>query len=120
MEVSRNSAGPAAEGTTMPQTFIEFSARTTRERTFIKEYETRFSEAPMVSAPSAAQGYDSVFLLKLAIEQAGNTDGPAIKAALEDLRKTYDGVTGKHVKPYAPKDHQPVKESRLRLRRVRN
>jgi branched-chain amino acid transport system substrate-binding protein len=119
MEVFRNIAGPAAEGTTMPQTFIEASARTTRERTFIKEYETRFSEAPMVSAPSAAQGYDSVFLLKLAIEQAGNTDGAAIKAALEDLRKTYDGVTGKYVKPYSSKDHEGIKESHVLLGRVK-
>ena len=74
----------------------------------------------MVSAPSAAQGYDSVFLLKLAIEQAGNTDGPAIKAALEDLRKTYDGVTGKYVKPYSAKDHEGLKESHVLLGRVKN
>jgi branched-chain amino acid transport system substrate-binding protein len=118
--VFRNIAGPAAEGTTMPQTFIEASARTTRERTFIKEYETRFNEAPMVSAPSAAQGYDSVFLLKLAIEQAGNTDGPAIKAALEGLRKNYDGVTGKYARPYSPKDHEGIKESHVLLGRVKS
>lgn len=120
MEVYRTVAGAAAEGTTMPQTFIEASARTSREKTFIKEYETRFKEAPMVSAPSAAQGYDSVYLLKLAIEQAGTTDGPAVKAALEDLRKTYDGVTGKYVKPYSAKDHEAVKESHVLLGRVKN
>ncbi|HXN55509.1 MAG TPA: ABC transporter substrate-binding protein [Myxococcales bacterium] len=120
MEVYRKIAGAAAEGTTMPQTFIEASARTSRERTFIQEYETRFNEAPMVSAPSAAQGYDSVFLLKLAIEQAGTTDGPALKAALENLHKTYDGVTGKYMKPYSPYDHEAVKESHVLLGRVKN
>jgi branched-chain amino acid transport system substrate-binding protein len=120
MEVYRKIAGTAAEGTTMPQTFIEASARTSRERTFIQEYETRFNEAPMVSAPSAAQGYDSVFLLKLAIEQAGTTDGPALKAALENLRKTYDGVTGKYMKPFSASDHEAVKESHVLLGRVKN
>jgi branched-chain amino acid transport system substrate-binding protein len=120
MEVYRNIAGSAAEGTTMPQTFIEASARTTRERKFINEYEARFNEAPMVSAPSAAQGYDSVFLLKLAIEQAGNTDGPAIKAALERLHKSYDGATGKYAKPYSSRDHEGIKESHVLLGRVKN
>ncbi|GAC1336652.1 MAG: ABC transporter substrate-binding protein [Myxococcales bacterium] len=120
MEIYRTIAGAAAEGTTMPQTFIEASARTSREKTFIKDYETRFNEATMVSAPSAAQGYDSLYLLKLAIEQAGSTDGTSIKAALEDLRKTYDGVTGKYVKPYSARDHEAVKENHVLLARVKS
>ena len=37
------------------------------------------------SPVSAAQGYDSVYLLAAAIKQAGSTDGPKVKAALEDL-----------------------------------
>jgi ABC-type branched-subunit amino acid transport system substrate-binding protein len=56
----------------------------------------------------------------LSMRRAGNTDGPAIKAALEDLRKTYDGVTGKYVKPYSAKDHEGLKESHVLLGRVKN
>jgi branched-chain amino acid transport system substrate-binding protein len=40
----------------------------------------------MDSPVSAAQGYDSVYLLAAAIKQAGSTEGPKIKAALEDLK----------------------------------
>ena len=42
-----------------------------------------------------------------------------LKAALEDLRKNYDGVTGKYVKPYSSKDHEGIKESHVLLGRVK-
>jgi hypothetical protein len=45
---------------------------------------------------------------------------PATKAALEDLPKNYDGVTGKYVKPYSPKDQEAIKESHVLLGRVKN
>ena len=41
---------------------------------------------------SAAQGYDSIYLLAAAIKQAGGTDGPKNKAALEDLKEPVEGV----------------------------
>jgi branched-chain amino acid transport system substrate-binding protein len=62
----------------------------------------------LVSADCAAQSYDSVYLLKAAIEQAGSTDGPKIRAALENLRTTVEGVVSTYSRPFSPDDHEAI------------
>ncbi len=57
------------------------------------------------SPVSAAQGYDSVYLLAAAIKQAGATDGPKVKAALEDLKTPIDGVATTYNKLLSKGDH---------------
>ncbi len=106
-------AGKNGNGTTMPQTFIEVNASTPRQTKFVEDYRKKFNENPMQSAVSAAQGYDSVYLLKMAIQQAGSTEGPKIKAALESLNEAYEGVTGSYSKPFSSTDHEAVKESNV-------
>ncbi|GAC1336307.1 MAG: ABC transporter substrate-binding protein [Myxococcales bacterium] len=106
-------AGKNGEGATMPQTFIELGAKTPMQKKFVADYESKFNEKPISVAVAAAQGYDSVKLLKMAIEQAGSTEGPKIKAALEDLKKPYDGITGHYNKPFTSKDHEAVKASNV-------
>jgi branched-chain amino acid transport system substrate-binding protein len=108
-------AGKNGNGTTMPQTFIEKAAATPKQIKFVDDYHKKFNENPITSAVSAAQGYDSMYLLKLAIEQAGTTDGPKVKAALENLNATYEGVTGTYTKPFSPTDHEAVKETNVRM-----
>ena len=66
-------AGKNGNGTKMPQTFIEASAKTDKQKKFISDYNAKFKESPIASAVSAAQGYDSMYLLKMAIEQAQST-----------------------------------------------
>jgi len=60
------------------------------------------------SPVSAAQGYDSVYLLAAAIKQAGSTDGPKIKTALENLATTVDGVVTTYSKPFSKGDHDAI------------
>ena len=57
---------------------------------------------------SAAQGYDSIYLLAAAIKQANSTDGPKIKAALEDLKTPVDGVVTTYNRPFTAKDHEAI------------
>jgi branched-chain amino acid transport system substrate-binding protein len=57
---------------------------------------------------SAAQGYDSVLLLAAAIEQAGNTKGADIRAALESLKKPVEGVIMTYKAPYSTADHETI------------
>ncbi|MBY0413688.1 MAG: ABC transporter substrate-binding protein, partial [Bdellovibrionales bacterium] len=64
-------AGKNGNGTMMPQTFIETAGKSPKQIGFVKTYADKFKESPISSAVSAAQGYDSMYLLKLAIEQAG-------------------------------------------------
>jgi branched-chain amino acid transport system substrate-binding protein len=107
-----SNAGKNGDGATMPQTFIEQGA-TGKGKKFVEAYEKEFHEKPISVAVAAAQGYDSMQLLAMAIEQAGTTEGPKIKAALENLSKPYDGITGRYAPPFTPKDHEAVKETNV-------
>ena len=113
-------AGKNGNGTKMPQTFIEASASTPKQLKFIADYKKKFNESPIASAVSAAQGYDSMYLLKMAIEQAKSTEGPKIKAALENLSAKYEGVTGVYTKPFTTSEHEAIKEAGVVLGMVEN
>lgn len=113
-------AGKNGDGTKMPQTFIEAAATTEKQKKFIDDYKKKFNESPITSAVSAAQGYDSMYLLKLAIAQAGSTEGKKVKEALESLEGTYEGITGTYTKPFSATDHEAVKEAHVMLGMVKD
>ncbi len=104
-----DNAGPGGEGARMPQTFIQ-EPTTPKRQSFIISYLKTFNpkNARMDSPVSAAQGYDSIYLLAAAIKQAGSTDGPKIKAALEDLKTPIEGVVTTYNKPFSAKDHEAI------------
>lgn len=108
-----NNAGKNGNGTMTPQTFIESAPSTAAGRKFVDAYRAKYHENPMASAVSAAQGYDSMYLLKAAIEQAGTTDGSKVRMALENLNKPYEGVTGMFEHPFTSKDHEAIKDSHV-------
>ncbi len=104
-----DNAGPGGEGARMPQTFLQ-EPTTPKRQSFIINYLKTFSpkNARIDSPVSAAQGYDSIYLLAAAINQAKSTDGPKIKAALEDLKTPVDGVVTTYNKPFTAKDHEAI------------
>jgi branched-chain amino acid transport system substrate-binding protein len=104
-----DNAGPGGEGARMPQTFVQ-EPTTPKRQSFIISYLKTFNpkNARIDSPVSAAQGYDSVYLLAAAIKQAGSTDGPKIKAALEDLKTPVDGVVTTYNKPFTKDDHEAI------------
>ena len=104
-----DNAGPGGEGARMPQTFIQ-EPTTPKRQSFIISYLKTFNpkNARMDSPVSAAQGYDSIYLLAAAIKQAGSTDGPKIKAALEDLKAPVEGVVTTYNKPFTKTDHDAI------------
>jgi branched-chain amino acid transport system substrate-binding protein len=104
-----DNAGPGGEGARMPQTFIQ-EPTTPKRQSFIINYLKTFNpkNARIDSPVSAAQGYDSVYLLAAAIKQAGGTDGPKIKAALEDLKTPVDGVVTSYNHPFSKADHEAI------------
>ncbi len=112
-------AGSNAEGARMPQTFIE-APNNYRRLAFISAYYAANPGQHMESAVSAAQGYDSALLLAYAIIQAGSTDGPAIRAALEDLRKPVYGVITTYAHPFTHDDHEAISENMVVMGEVRN
>ncbi len=105
-----DNAGKNANGATMPQTFIQ-DPNTPKRKAFIDAYLKAYNppNGRIASPVSAAQGYDSVYLLVAGIKQAGVTDGPKIRAALEDLKEKVDGVVTSYSKPYTHDDHEAIK-----------
>jgi branched-chain amino acid transport system substrate-binding protein len=65
-----------------------------------------------LKAPSsfsfALHGYDSVQLLAQAMKQSGTTDGPAVKAALEDLKTPVNGLLKTYNKPFSKTQHEAL------------
>jgi len=110
-----NNAGKNGNGTAMPQSFIESSVTTDKQKKFVADYHAKFKENPIASAVSAAQGYDSMYLLKAALDQAQSTEGVKIKAALESLATPFVGVTGIYAKPFTDKDHEAIHEENVRM-----
>jgi branched-chain amino acid transport system substrate-binding protein len=104
-----DNSGPGGEGARMPQTFIQ-DPNTPKRKAFIEAYLKEFKpKNNRIDSPvSAAQGYDSVYLLAAAMKQAGSTDGPKVKAALESLSAKVDGVVTTYDKPFSKDDHEAI------------
>lgn len=104
-----DNAGANGEGARMPQTFIQ-EPNTPKRKAFIDAYLKAYHPANgrIPSPVSAAQGYDSMYLLAAAIKQAGSTDGPKIRAALENLDTKVDGVVTTYDKPYSHDNHEAI------------
>lgn len=105
-----DNAGPNGDGAVMPQTFIQDSNNSPKRKAFVAAYLKEFKpkDGRIDSPVSAAQAYDSVYLLKAAIEQAKSTDGPKIREALEDLKTPVEGVVMTYNHPYTKDDHEAI------------
>jgi branched-chain amino acid transport system substrate-binding protein len=106
-----DTAGKNGNGATMPETFIQNPPTTPKRKAFVEAYLKDFKpKNNIIASPvSAAQGYDSVYLLAAAIKQANSTEGPKILAALEDLKAPVDGVVITYNKPFSKTDHEAIK-----------
>ena len=102
-----DNAGPNGDGAIMPETFIQ-AGTTPKRKTFVEAYQKAYGIDRIPSPVSAAQGYDSVYLLAAAITQAGSTDGPKVRAALEDLKTKVDGVVTSYDHPFTQTDHEAI------------
>ena len=106
-----DTAGKNGDGATMPQTYIQSPSTTAKRKAFQEAYLKEFKPKNnnIASPVSAAQGYDSVYLLAAAIKQANSTEGPKILAALQDLKTPVDGVVITYNKPFSATDHEAIK-----------
>ena len=104
-----DNAGPGGEGARMPQTFIQ-EPNTMKRKAFIDAYLKTFKpKNNRIDSPvSAAQGYDSIYLLAAAFKQAGSTDGVKVREALENLQAKVEGVVTTYDKPFTHDDHEAI------------
>ena len=115
-----STAGPAGNGAVMPQTFVEAAAHEPAQRAFVDAYRKRYAVAHVDLAPAAAQAYDAVKLLAMAMAQAKSTDAIKVRAALENLAGTYHGATGEYFGPWSDDDHEAVTSANVRWGRVKD
>ena len=113
-------AGANGDGAMTPLTFIQNAARTPRAQKFVADYQKKFNVTRIPVAVAAAQGYDSMHLLAQAIAQAGSTEGPKIKAALEDLQQPYAGVIATFTKPFSATNHDAIGKDQITMGTVMN
>ena len=112
-----DAAGNAGEGALLPQTFIQ-DAGSAAKNSFLLAYRRHFNTDLIPSPMSAAQGYDGMHLLALALRQAKTLDGDAIRKALEHLDSRYQGVVTSYEKPFNPQDHEAISANMMVIARV--
>ncbi|WP_292938487.1 ABC transporter substrate-binding protein [Noviherbaspirillum sp.] len=105
-------SGKAGEGALMPQTFIQ-DLGSSSKNSFLLAYKRVFKTSLIASPMSAAQGYDGMHLLYLALRQANSTDGTRIKEALENLKSRYQGVITSYNHPFSKEDHDAITQNML-------
>jgi len=71
---------------------------------------------------AAAQAYDATYLLAYALFSLrnGRFPGPAVKAALENLPRTYYGVVATYEKPFSRDDKEAITANMLVMGTVRD
>jgi branched-chain amino acid transport system substrate-binding protein len=92
------------------QTFSFFGPLSPHAEAVLRAYHARFGTRRVeeVRVPIAvASSYDGVHLLARAIRQAGTTDGPRIRAALEGL-EPYDGLTKRYAPAFTAERHDAL------------
>ena len=102
-----DTAGPNGDGAMMPQTFVQLP-NTPKRKSFIDAYQAAYKTERIPSPVSAAQGYDSIYLLAAAIKQANGTDGKKIREALESLSTKVEGVITVYDRPFSATDHEAI------------
>jgi branched-chain amino acid transport system substrate-binding protein len=104
-----DNAGANGGGARMPQTFIQ-EPNTPQRKAFIDAYLAKFKpKNNRIDSPvSAAQGYDSIYLLAAAMTQANSVDGAKVRAALESLQKPVNGVVMTYDHPFTHDDHDAI------------
>jgi branched-chain amino acid transport system substrate-binding protein len=114
-----DNAGKNADGAIMPQTFIQ-EGNTPKRASFISAYQKAYKVDRIPSPVSAAQGYDSVYLLAAAMTQAKSTEGPKILAALENLQAPIEGVVTTYNKPFTKEDHEAITQNMAVIGKVQD
>lgn len=112
-------AGKSAEGVRTAVTFIENELSSVKNQ-FAVNYRKINKVSRIPSAVAAAQTYDALRLISLAIFQANSTEGPQLQAALENLtHSTTSTVVSRYARPFTPTDHEAIAENMIVLGEIR-
>ncbi|AIY39918.1 Branched-chain amino acid ABC transporter [Collimonas arenae] len=113
-------AGQGAEGVRSSVTFIENELSSVSNQ-FSLTYRNVNKTNHIPSAVAAAQTYDALRLITLAIFQANSVEGVKVKDALENLQvHTTSTVVSRYFKPFSPTDHEAIAVNMIVMGEIRN
>jgi len=113
-------AGPAGEGARAAVTFIEDERRGPRYE-FGAAYRRINKVTTIPSAVAAAQTYDALRLIYLAIYQANAASSERIQNALESLEtQSRSTVVARFNRPFVRDDHEAISDFQVVMAEVRN
>lgn len=114
-------AREAGEGALMAQTFIAEPSNE-RRASFLTSYARKFKVKKIPVPMAAAQGYDAVYLLTYSLFgiRDGKLTGPAVKAALENIKRTYYGVVATYEQPFSAQDKDALTQNMLVMGMVKS
>jgi branched-chain amino acid transport system substrate-binding protein len=114
-------AKEAADGTLLAQTFIAEPSNE-RRAAFLSAYARKFKSKRLTVPMAAAQAYDATYILMYSLfgVRDGNTSGPALKTALENMARTYYGVVATYEKPFSLNDKDAISANMLVMGMVKN
>ena len=110
----------AAEGALMAQTFIAEPSNI-RRAAFLSAFDRKFNQ-PIAVPMAAAQSYDASYLLLYSLFgiRDGKLTGPAVKAALENIKRTYYGVVATYQRPFSLEDKNALSQNMLVMGMVKD
>jgi branched-chain amino acid transport system substrate-binding protein len=103
--------GDLSDGVIFLQTYTFFGKQNERGQYVLKMLREKhgIKEPGDVIAPvGTANAYDGLHLVALAIEQAGATDGPKVRDALESLKSEYKGLIKSYKRPFTAEQHDAL------------
>ncbi len=104
-------AGPSGERVHFIQTFIFTDNQSEKAIDLLAKLKAKYSDiksiADVTPSTGVANAYDSMHLLAQAIKQAGTTDGPAVRDALQNI-DVYEGLIKTYKKPFSADNHDAI------------
>ncbi|GBU15218.1 hypothetical protein AwPolaro_05960 [Polaromonas sp.] len=111
----------AVDGSLTAQSFIAEPSNQ-RRSAFLSAYSRLFKVDKIASPMVAAQSYDSTYLLMYALLgiRDGKFTGPAIKAALENQRRTYYGVVATYEQAFSKQEKDAITSRMMVMGMLKN
>ena len=103
--------GELSDGVVFLQTYSFFGPQGERGQAVLKALAGKYGvKGPedVIAPVGTANAYDGMHLVALALEQAGGTDGPKLREALENLKAEYRGLIKTYRRPFTAEQHDAL------------
>lgn len=103
--------GDLSDGVAFLQTYTFFGKQNERGQYVLKMLQEKYGvkePADVIAPVGTANAYDGMHLIAMAIDQAGSTDGPKVREALENLKGEYKGLIKTYKRPFTAEQHDAL------------